>query len=189
MSEGKKCFEKIQQRHHTLRAEMYRNFNRVLPFNELVSDRREKAAFLGFGEGTSIYDSSVVTGNVTVGKNVRIGPFTVLDGSGDLEIGDHCEISAGVQIYSHDPVSRTLSAGEKPIDKAGTKIGARCHIGSMSIITKGVNIGRCCVIEANSLVNRDIPDYSIAAGTPATVIGRGVLEESGEIRFDYHQNE
>ena len=69
-----------------------KNYNRVLPLNELMTDRWEKAAYLGFGKGTSIYDSSLVIGNVKVGENTWIGPFTVLDGSGQLEIGNNCSI-------------------------------------------------------------------------------------------------
>ncbi len=93
MDDGERCPEKLRQIHHDLRAEMYHKYNRVLPFNELVSDRWEKAAFLGFGKGSSIYDSSVVIGDVTVGENVWIGPFTLLDGSGNLEIGGIIVIS------------------------------------------------------------------------------------------------
>jgi NDP-sugar pyrophosphorylase family protein len=73
-------------------------WNRRLPFADYIVDRWEKAKALGFGEGSSIYDSALVLGDVRVGKNTWIGPFTVLDGPGGLEIGDNCSISAGVQI-------------------------------------------------------------------------------------------
>jgi hypothetical protein len=71
---------------------------RFVPFADLVCDRWERANLMGFGEGTSIYDSSLVIGDVAVGSRTWIGPFTVLDGSGGLRIGDTCSISAGVQI-------------------------------------------------------------------------------------------
>ncbi len=104
-------------------------------------DRWEKARLLGFGEGSSIYDSSLVLGRVKVGSQTWIGPFTVLDGSGGLEIGDHCSISSGVQIYSHDTVERSLSGGEAPIVRAATRIGSNCYIGPNAVIAKGVTIG------------------------------------------------
>ena len=85
-----------------LREARMRQWKRVLPMGDEISDRWEKAKYLGFGEGTSIYDSSLVIGDVKVGKNTWIGPFTILDGSGGLEIGDYCSIAAGVQIYSHE---------------------------------------------------------------------------------------
>ena len=54
--------------------------NRVLPIGDYISDRWEKAKYLGFGENSSIYDSSLVLGTVQVGKDCWIGPFTILDG-------------------------------------------------------------------------------------------------------------
>ena len=154
----------------TRHGEVMRDFHRSLPFGEYVVDRWEKAKMLGFGEGTSIYDSSVVIGDVSVGANTWIGPFTVLDGSGGgLSIGDNCSISAGVQIYTHDTVKRALSGGVDPICQLPTRVGSNCYFGPNAIISKGVNIGNGCVIGANSLVNCDVPDGFRAYGSPARV--------------------
>src|SRR3954469_179483 len=84
------------------REDVHARFERTLPFGDYVVDRWEKARLLGFGEGSSIYDSALVIGAVEVGAHSWIGPGTVLDGSGGLRIGAYCSISAGVQIYSHD---------------------------------------------------------------------------------------
>ena len=73
-----------------------KEYNRVLPFGDYISDRFEKAKYLGFGKGTSIYDNSIVIDDVKVGKNTWIGPNTLLDGSGGLEIGSNCSVSCGV---------------------------------------------------------------------------------------------
>ena len=142
-------------------------FNRVLPLNELLTDRWEKAKFLGFGEGSSIYDSSLIIGNVKVGINTWIGPFTVLDGSGKLEIGNNCSISAGVQIYTHDSVQWAISGGSIPYDYGGVKIGNNCYIGPNTIITKGVEIGEGTIIGSNSFVNTSFGKKSKVAGNPA----------------------
>lgn len=144
-------------------------WERTLPLAEYVVDRWQKAKALSFGEGTSIYDSSLVLGSVKVGRNVWIGPFTVLDGSGGLVIGDHCSISAGVQIYTHDTVKWATSGGSAPVDRAPVTIGSRCYIGPNAIISKGVTIGDGCVIGANSLVNADVPAEMKAWGTPAKI--------------------
>lgn len=143
------------------------SWGRTLPFADYVVDRWQKAKALGFGEGTSIYDSSLVLGSVNVGRNVWIGPFTVLDGSGGLVIGDNCSISAGVQIYTHDTVKWATSGGSAPVERAPVTIGSRCYIGPNAIISKGVTIGEGCVIGANSLVTTDIPSGMKAWGTPA----------------------
>src|SRR5687768_10876088 len=88
-------------------------YKRVLPLNELLTDRWEKASYLGFGKGTSIYDSSIVLGDVKIGANTWIGPFTILDGSGGLTIGSNCSISAGAQLYTHDSVKWATSGGKE----------------------------------------------------------------------------
>lgn len=155
------------------RRELNAKFARTLPFGDYVVDRWEKARELGFGEGSSIYDSSHVFGDVCVGAHTWIGPFTLLDGSGGgLTIGSHCTISAGVQIYTHDTVERTLSGGKSPIVTAPTRIGSNCYIGPNAVIAKGVTIGDHVVIGANSLVLKDIPANTKAFGTPCRVIGR-----------------
>ena len=154
------------------RLEVHTRFNRVLPVGDYLSDRWEKAKYLGFGEGSTIYDSSLVFGDVKVADHTWIGPFTILDGSGGkLTIGSHCSISAGVQIYTHDTVRRSLSAGQEKIDVAPTSIGSNCYIGPNTIISKGVTIGDNVVIGANSLVNKDIPSGKKAFGTPCRVVG------------------
>lgn len=151
--------------------EVATKFDRALPFADYVVDRWEKARELGFGEGASIYDSSLVLGKVTVGANTWIGPFTVLDGSGGLEIGSNCSISAGVQIYSHDTVERSISGGNAPPERASTRIGSNCYLGPNVVVAKGVTIGDGAVVGANSLVLDDIPSGSKAFGTPCRVVG------------------
>ena len=59
------------------RSQIESAWNRSLPFGDYVSDRWDKAALLGFGEGTSVYDNVVVLGDVSVGKNTLIGPQVV----------------------------------------------------------------------------------------------------------------
>lgn len=157
-------------------------WHRTLPFGDYIVDRWEKAKCLGFGEGTSIYDSSLIFGNVKVGCKTWIGPFTILDGSGGLEIGDFCSISAGVQIYSHDTVKWAISGGKHNSEQTPTKIGSRCYIGPNTIIAKGVTIGDGCIIGANSLVLTSIPPNSKAYGTPCQVKGKVEAQdiEAGE---------
>lgn len=153
-----------------LRSDKKQQFNRVLPFGDYFSDRWEKAQYLGFGEGSSIYDSAIVIGNVTVGKHCWIGPGVMLDGSGGLTIGDNCSISMNVQIYSHDSVDWALSGGEKPYQYASTHIGSCCYIGPNTVIVKGIVIGDKVTIGANSFVNVNIPSGSKAFGNPVRIV-------------------
>jgi acetyltransferase-like isoleucine patch superfamily enzyme len=146
-------------------------WDRTVSFGDYIVDRWQKAAALGFGPGTSIYDSALVFGEVQVGRDTWIGPYVVLDGSGGLTIGNNCSISAGVQVYSHDSVNWALSGGKAAYQYAATSIGNNCYIGPNVVIAKGVSIGDRCVIGANSLVLMDIPSDSRAFGTPCQIYG------------------
>lgn len=148
-----------------------KQWNRTLPIGDYLIDRWQKAKDLGFGDGTSIYDSSVILGDVRIGKNTWVGPFTLLDGSGVLSIGSYCSISAGVHIYTHDTVKWATSGGKLEVDKSPVTIGNRCYFGPHSIITKGITIGDGCIIGANSLVNKDVPPGMKVWGNPAKIIG------------------
>ncbi len=111
----------------------------------------------------------MVLGNVIAGTNCWIGPFTILDGSGgELIIGDNCNISAGVHIYTHDTVDSVIYGGNTSM--ASVSIGSNVYIGPNVIISKGITIGDFVVIGANSFINKDIPSNCKVFGTPAKVI-------------------
>jgi acetyltransferase-like isoleucine patch superfamily enzyme len=174
-AELKSAVEDLRRLHALLRDEMRSRWNRDLPLEEMLFDRWERARHLGFGEGTSIYHNSYVYGDVRVGHNTWIGPFTLLEGSGGLTIGSHCSISAGVHIFTHDSVDWALSGGKAEYVKAPVSIGDCCYIGSQTVIARGVTIGDHSVVGACSFVNKDIPPYTIAAGVPCRETGRVAL--------------
>lgn len=145
---------------------------RRVSFGDLITDRWQNALEHGFGEGSSCYDDVLVLGRVEVGCNTWIGPGVVLDGSGGkLVIGSHCDISAGVQIYTHSTVRRAVSLGQEPVETASTQIGNGVYVGPNSIVSMGVTIGDQAVIGAMSFVNSDIPSGKKAWGCPARIAG------------------
>ena len=162
----------LSKLHELLRDDIKDKWNRSLPFADELFDRWERAKFLGFGEGASIYDSSMVIDDVCVGEETWIGPSTILDGSGGLKIGSHCSISAGVQIYTHDSVKWALSGGKDEYERSPVTIGDRCYIGPNTVISRGVTIGDGVVIGAGSLVLEDVPNGSKAFGSPCKVVGK-----------------
>ena len=178
-------FKSLTRLYEKLRGPMRQSWQRDLPFDELLFDRWERAKSLGFGERSSIYHNSYVYGDVKVGKSTWIGPYTLLDGSGDLVIGDYCSISAGVHIYTHDTVRWAVSGGKAEYERAPVRIGNCCYIGSQTIIAKGVTVGDHCVIGACSFVNRDIPSYAIALGKPCRPVGRVNMDENGNVALLY----
>ena len=141
-----------------LRQSMKNKYDRHVSIQDLLSDRWETAKFYGFGDGTSCYNNVLIIGNVKVGKNTKIGPNVILDGSGGLEIGDFVSISAGVQIYTHNTVEWSTSLGVDPIKRLPTKIGNGAYLGPNSIIQMGITVGEKAVVGAMSFVNKDIPN-------------------------------
>ena len=168
-----------------LRAATRADHTRLNPFTEDLSDWRERGRFwTGDDRDVTIYDSTTLAGDVRIGRGTWIGPFCSLDGTGGLQIGEGCDISAGVQLVTHDTVRRALSGGTATVETAPIAIGDRCFVGSLAVVTRGVTIGRCCVIAAGSVVTADVPAQTIVAGAPARQIGR-VDIDGEDVRLVY----
>jgi acetyltransferase-like isoleucine patch superfamily enzyme len=166
--------------------QLRQRFSRSLPLADGLFDRWERAKRLGFGEGTSIYHSACVFGDVTVGANTWIGPNVVLDGSGGgLSIGSYCSISAGVHVYTHDTVRWALSGGKLPYRREPVTIGNCVYIGAQSVIAAGVSIGDRCIVSANSLVLDHVEGGTAVGGTPARPIGR-IAGEGEAVRVEWN---
>ena len=181
-------FEELFERYmDKKRNRMKEQYNRVLPSGELIFNRFEKAPYLNCGTGSSIYDTSVVLGDVEIGDHVWVGPYTLLDGANaKLTIGNYVSIDTGVLIYTHDSTKNYLSGGAEPFSYGNVIIKDYTVIGSMTVIACGVSIGSHCVVGAHSFVNSDIPDHCIAAGVPAKIIGEVVIDASGKVAFSYY---
>jgi len=112
---------------------------------------------------------------IIMGKDVWIGYYTLIDGSGGLKIGNKVSISSGVHIYTHDSSKyRAYNLKKDPINgthikRSPVKIGNNVQIGANSIITKGVTIGNNVIVGALTLVNKDIPDNSFVTGNPMVI--------------------
>lgn len=136
---------------------------------------------------------TVIIGKPKISKGTWIGPFTVIDGSGGLEIGKNCDISSGVHIYTHSSAKRCIadkkfnkdgSVNRDAIDRKPVKIGNHTFIGANSTILMGVTIGSHCIIGAGSVVTKNIPDFSVAVGIPAKIIGKVIIKnKEAEIRM------
>lgn len=120
--------------------------------------------------------------HIEVGRNFFANyNCTILD-VGKVIIGDNCMLAPNVAIYTaghpvHPDTRKTLY--EYGID---VTIGDNVWVGGNTVICPGVNIGSNCVIGAGSVVTKDIPDWSIAAGNPCRVI-RKITEADRKLYF------
>jgi acetyltransferase-like isoleucine patch superfamily enzyme len=152
------------------REHSWARHRRVNPFAEDLFDWKEKGRFVT-GKDVTIYDSTTVVGDVSIGDHTWIGPFCSLDGTGTLTIGEYCSISAGTHIQTHDTVRWAVSGGRAAYEYAPVHIGERCFLGVNVVVTAGVTIGAGSVVAAGAVVTRDVPDGSVVAGVPARRIG------------------
>jgi lipopolysaccharide O-acetyltransferase len=110
---------------------------------------------------------------IVLGDDVHIGRFVCLTSISRISIEDGCLLSEHVYIsdLSHgiDP-QKGLLVEQPLLSKGEVHIGAHTFIGYRVCIMPGVNLGKHCVVGANSVVTRSFPDYSMIAGCPAKLI-------------------
>lgn len=108
--------------------------------------------------------------NIRLGSNVYFNFGCVLLDVGEISIGSDTLIGPGVHIYT---AMHPMDADERRTGIEFAKpvaIGKDCWIGGSAVICPGVTIGDRCIIGAGSVVTRDIPAGSFAAGNPCRVI-------------------
>lgn len=136
--------------------------------------------------------------NLSIGDQVWVSHYVILDATEELTIGEGCHIGAWVGIYTHGAEYSIRLLGHqfvhipdrerKGYTRGAVSIGPYSFIGMKSVILPGVTIGKGCLITPGTVVNRDIPDYSIAAGRPGKVVGSTIdLDRKKFEEYDFSQ--
>jgi acetyltransferase-like isoleucine patch superfamily enzyme len=126
-----------------------------------------------------------IIGDPSIGEGTWIGAFTVIDGSGGLRIGRGCDISCGVQIYTHSTVRRCVSGrAVDEIDREPVSIGDHVFVGAQAVVMMGVSIGDRAVVAAGAVVTSDVPADTVVAGVPARPIGK-VVVSAADVRIEH----
>ncbi|MFE3601129.1 DapH/DapD/GlmU-related protein [Streptomyces sp. NPDC059142] len=121
---------------------------------------------LVLGEGSYIAGHAYVTGEVATGADCTVNPYATVRGR--ITLGDGVRIGAHSSLlgFNHgfapdEPVHR------QPLTSKGITVGDDVWIGSNVVVLDGVTIGDHCVVGAGSVVTKDLPPWTIAAGNPA----------------------
>jgi acetyltransferase-like isoleucine patch superfamily enzyme len=110
---------------------------------------------------------------LSIGERVGIRPYCTISAAESVIIEDDVIIGAFTGVVDSD---HTFSLGRpnvmhNPLVTAPIRIGRGSWLAERVAVLRGATIGRCCIIGANSVVRGQIPDYSIAVGAPARVVG------------------
>lgn len=115
-----------------------------------------------------------VGGTVRIGRCSEIGERCRISIANSLNIGEKVLLSPNVYITDCDHEYRDIEVSviDQGIVQEGqtVTIGDGSYIGINAVIVGNVRIGKHCVIGANSVVTKDVPDYCVAVGSPARVI-------------------
>jgi len=134
--------------------------------------------------------------SLSIGDHVWVWHYSILDATEGITIEEGCQIGAWVGVFSHGSENAIRLLGRHFVNipneqragytRGSVSIGAYTFVGAGSVILPGVKIGKGCLIAAGSLVNKSLPDYSIAVGNPATVKARTVdLDKRFFRKHDY----
>jgi acetyltransferase-like isoleucine patch superfamily enzyme len=112
-------------------------------------------------------------GTIRIGRDVFLGPHTVIYGHGVVEIGDACLIAMHCRIVSsnHAVAPFGTDIRSQPDELRPVRIGRDVWLGAGVTVLGGVTIGNGCIVGAGAIVTKDLPAGSISHGAPATVHG------------------
>jgi len=155
----------LARRHAFARGPLHGNVLEMLR-----EDRLRIGAHAYFEPGVWLTSES---GRITIGGGALLNLGVMVAALERVEIGAHCMLANGCVITDAD---HRFDDPDTPVPWQGftpdgpTVLGDNVWLGAHVVVTSGVTIGRRSVIGAGSVVTRDIPEFSVAAGAPARVI-------------------
>lgn len=125
-------------------------------------------------EGVKKYNNVYFNPEIVIGDGVSIQQNLHLTCANKIVIGKNTAIAANVTITDiHHPYTDiNVPIERQNIEVKEVIIGEECKIYNGAVILPGAHIGNHVSIGANSVVNKDIPDFCVVAGAPARIIKR-----------------
>lgn len=170
-----------------LAAQKLRTHKLNIDYNQTYEDETEKRKTILSEILGEMGEYCFIQGPIAFhyGKHTRIGKFffanfnlTIQDDA-DVTIGDYCSFGPNVTIVTplHPllPNERRTMLTEDGEEKhmcyaKPVRIGSNCWFGANVTVCPGVTVGDNCVIGAGSVITKNIPSNTIAAGVPCKVL-------------------
>jgi acetyltransferase-like isoleucine patch superfamily enzyme len=116
-----------------------------------------------------------------IGNGCYIGRFVQINAANSVVLEDKVLVADKVYISDvdhkfSDPSLPVIDQGV--VSKGKVLLREGCWIGTGAVILSGVTVGRNAIVGANSIVNRDVPDYAVVAGSPAKILRERSPNES-----------
>jgi carbonic anhydrase/acetyltransferase-like protein (isoleucine patch superfamily) len=127
-------------------------------------------------ESAYVHPQAAVTGNVTIGRDVYIGPGAAIRGDGGgIVIEDGCNVQESCTVHMFPGVTVVLEAGAHIGHGAvihGARIGANALVGMNAVVMDRATVGPGCVVGALCFVPADmqIPERKVVVGNPARIV-------------------
>ena len=130
---------------------------------------------LEIGDNSRIDDFCVISGKISIGRNVHIAAMCLVAGGKEgVYLADFCGLSYGVRVFSQSDdylgeflTGPTIPAQYKSESKKPVHIGRHVIIGASSVVFPGVNLAEGCSVGAMSLVTKSFQPWTILIGIPA----------------------
>ena len=110
------------------------------------------------------------TNRVEIGSDVFLGTGCWLHAGGGIVLEDEVQVGPYAVLVTGDHTRIDGSYRFGPSSLAPIRVCRGAWIAAHATVTKGVCIGRCALLAANSVATHDIPPHAIAGGVPARVI-------------------
>ena len=123
-----------------------------------------------------IHPNATVTGNVTIGRDVYVGPGAAIRGDwGEIIIGDGCNVQENCTIHMFPGTTVILKESAHIGHGAvihGAIIGKNALIGMNSVVMDEAEVGDECIVGALSFIpaGMKIERRKVVVGNPAKVI-------------------
>ena len=135
--------------------------------------------FVYIAEGAWLMGNIAKSNSISIGSGTTIGHFVHIVGLHSVMIGNNVLIADKVFIsdctHNYEDI-RVPIINQDVKELSPVVIGADSWLGE-NVCVCGASVGKHCVIGANSVVIYDIPDYSVAVGSPARVVKRFDFEK------------